>query len=855
MRVTRKLFAAAGVWWLLSVAPLEARTRKGDKLMAEGRKAEVRKDWDKALDLYERALAEDPSDAGYLLAVRRVRFQAAQAHVNRGQKLRAEGNLQEALLEFQKAFGIDPSSAIAQQEVMQTLEMIERERKKAEPSKPEERGLTPAERSRQEAVARLRRMATLPELEPLSRQPINLRMSNQPAKVLFETVAKLAGINVIFDPDFRQDPTASRNQSVELVNSTLEQALDYLALLTKSFWKPLSSNTIFVTNDNQTKRRDYEDFVVKVFYLQNVTQPQDLQEMATNIRALTDIRRVFTSNAQNAIIVRGSADAVALAEKLIHDLDRPKAEVVIDVLVMEANKTKTRDLAASLASAATAGFSAPILFTPRNPVLLGGQTSNTGTSGTDTTGGTSSASTTTPYNPYYPYGYSPYGYNPYSSYGYSGLSGTGSSATNQLISMARIARISTNDFSITLPGALLQALMSDRSTKVLQSPQIRVADGMKASLRIGDQVPIATGSFQPGIGAVGISPLVNTQFQYKDVGVNVDITPRVHGQDEVTLHVELEISTVRDRIDIGGIAQPVIGQRKAILDLRIREGEVSLIGGLMQDQDTKSVSGIPGLSSIPVLRRLFTSESIERSQSELLIALVPHVVRTPAVSDLNLKGVAAGSDATVKLSYAPREVPWEAPKPAAPPPKPAEGAPPTAPAAPPPEPVEPAPPAPVGEPKPAPAEPKPETPPAPPAAEGAARLVVRPARVAVQQGAAFSVQLEAENVQALFSAPFRVKFDPQLLRLNEIRAGSLLSGDGKQIVFTRNILNDVGEAVVNLNRVPGSGGISGSGPLAVLVFQAVGRGTATVGFPELTLRNYQLEIIPVEAPQCSVTIQ
>ncbi len=832
---------AIAVLTLAALSPsLEARTRKGDKLLAEGRKAEIRKDWEKALEYYEGALAEDPGDAGYQLAVRRVRFQAAQAWVNEGQKLRSEGNLEEALARFQRAFMTDPSSAIAQQELQLTLDLIELDKRRPQPIKPEERGLTPIERARREAAARLQRIEPPPELRPLSRQPINLRMSNQPARVLFETVCKLAGINVIFDPDFRQDPAASRNHSVELVNATLEKALDYLAVLTKAFWKPLSPNTIFVTSDNQTKRRDYEDFVVKVFYLQNVTQPQDLQEMANNIRALTDIRRVFVSTAQNAIIVRGSADAVALAEKIVHDLDRPKAEVVIDVFVMEANKVRTRDLAAAIASAGAAGLNAPIYFTPRNPVLLGGQTGQggTGNTGTDTSGGTGTTQPTTPppYGPYSPYGYYPYGYGygGYGGYGSYGLTG-GASLGTQLISLARVNRLSTNDFSITLPGALLQALMTDRSTKVLQSPQIRVADGMKASLRIGDQVPIATGSFQPGIGAVGISPLVNTQFQYKDVGVNLDITPRVHGQEEVTLHVELEISTVRDRIDIGGIAQPVFGQRKAILDLRLREGEVSLIGGLMQEQDTKSVSGIPGLSKIPGLGRLFSSESIERSQSELLIALVPHVVRTPGIGDLNLKAVAAGTDTTVRLSYAPREAPEEAAKPSAEP----------APAQPPAAPVAPAAPAP----QPAPAAPRPE-----PAAP-AVKVSLKPAQITVQQGATFIVQLEVENVQALFSAPFRVKFDPQLLRLSEIRAGGLLSGDGKQVNFARNIMNDTGDAVVTLNRMPGSGGISGSGTLAVLTFEAIGRGETTVTFPGLLLRNYQLQPLPVEPPQLNVTIK
>lgn len=835
---------------LMACSPLlEARTRKGDKLLAEGRKAETRKDWEKALEYYEAALAEDPGDAGYQLAVRRVRFQTAQALVNEGQKLRSQGKLEEALLRFQRAFMIDPSSAIAQQELQLTLDLIELDRRRPQPAKPEERGLTPIERARREAAERLERIEPPPELRPLSRQPINLRMSNQPARVLFETVCKLAGINVIFDPDYRQDPAANRNHSVELVNATLEKALDYLAVLTKAFWKPLSSNTIFVTSDNQTKRRDYEDFVVKVFYLQNVTQPQDLQEMANNIRALTDIRRVFVSTAQNAIIVRGSADAVALAEKIVHDLDRPKPEVVIDVFVMEANKVRSRDLAAAIASAGAAGLNAPIYFTPRNPVLLGGQqppqggSGSTSTSG-DTGTGTGTTQPTMPYSPYSPfgygYGYSPYGYGygGYGGYGYGGFGTYGMTGTGlgtQLISLARVNRLSTNDFSITLPGALLQALMTDRSTKVLQSPQIRVADGMKASLRIGDQVPIATGSFQPGIGAVGISPLVNTQFQYKDVGVNLDITPRVHGQDEVTLHVELEISTVRDRIDIGGIAQPVIGQRKAILDLRLREGEVSLIGGLMQEQDTKSVSGVPGLSKIPGLGRLFSSESIERSQSELLIALVPHVVRTPGIGDLNLRSVAAGTDTTVRLSFAPREAPAEEARPA---PKPE-----AAPAQPPG----------VG---PAPAAPLPQlAQPQPAPVASSVRLSVKPAEITVQQGATFVVQLEIENVQALFSAPFRVKFDPQVLRLSEIQPGGLLSGDGKQVNFTRNIMNDTGDAVVNLNRMPGAGGISGSGTLAVLTFEAVGQGVTTVTFPGLLLRNYQLQPIAVDPPQLSVTIK
>jgi general secretion pathway protein D len=299
---------------------------------------------------------------------------------------------------------------------------------------------------------------------------------------------------------------------------------------------------------------------MKVFYVTNTTTVQEFQEIAQAVRTVPEARRTFTYNAQKAIIVRGTADQVAMAEKLIHDLDKPKSEVVVDVVVMEANSSHTRDLAASILAAGKAGLSIPIAFTPRNPILTG---STTGT-GTTTTTTTSSA-----------------------------------------ISLARIGHISTNDFSTTLPGALLNALMTDSNARVRQTPQIRASDGQKATLNIGDRIPYATGSFQPGVGTVGVSPLVQTQFNFVDTGVNVEITPYVHSGEEVTLHVDVNVSTIRDRIDLGGISQPIIGQRKSVADIRLRDGEVTILGGLTQMQDSSSSNGIPGLVNIPILGKFF----------------------------------------------------------------------------------------------------------------------------------------------------------------------------------------------------------------------------------------------------------
>jgi general secretion pathway protein D len=793
-----RLTAVLAVALLLSPAPGEARTRKGDKLLAEGRYAEQTGDFEKALGLYEQALKEDPTDIAYQLSTWRVRFQASQARVDQGQKLRSQGKLQEALAEFQRAYALNPSSLIAEQELRRTYQMIEREKKKAEPAAPggktpeeaaEERAMTPYEVARKESEDRVASLQPVPELRPISRQIHSLKMNNQPVKVLFETVGKLAGINVVFDPEYQA--TAGRNFSVDLTNTTLEEALEHIATITKSYWKPLSANTIFVTNDNVTKLRDYQDHVVKVFYLRNVGTVQELNEIATVVRSLTDIRRLFPYNAQNALVARGSVDQIALAEKLIQDLDKPRSEVVIDVIVMEANRGRTRDLAAAIASGGKAGFRESIGFTGGTPA----------SSGTD---------------------------------GNNGSSGDGGTAGG-LVKLGQLGKLTENDWSITLPGAILAAVMDDRLTKVRQSPQVRAVANAKASLRIGDRVPTATGSFQPGIGTIGVSPLVNTQFQFIEVGVNVDIVPQVHGPDEVSLHIELEISNVRDRIDIGGIQQPIIGQRKVVHDIRIREGEVSLLGGLMQDQDSKVVTGIPGLGQIPVIKRLFTSESIDRSRSELLIALIPHIVRSPEITDVNLRGVSAGNDQTVKLNYAPRPVREETPAVPAP----------TTPAV-----TTPAAPAPPATP-----ETKPPAEAKPPAPAGPVVFRFVPPAAEVRLSGALNATLQAENVTDLFAAPMRIKFDPKLLRLVSVKPGTLMSGDGQNVNFSENTLNDVGEATITLNRLPGSTGVSGSGSLLVLSFQAVGQGATTVQVTDLNMRNSQLQPIAAPAPAINITVR
>ncbi len=778
---------------VLLVSGLDARTRKGDKLLKDGRAAEARGDWDTALALYEQAVDMDPSDIGYLVPMRKARFESGQKHVDTGQKLRSEGKLEAAVQEFQKALIADPSSAIALQEIKRIQDLL------AAPARPgarvEDRGLTPAELARRQSQDRVNSMLEPPELKPMTAVIPVLKMNNQPPKVLFETVAKLAGVNVVFDSQYA---APARNFNVDLSNATADQAFDYLATLTHTFWKAITPNTIFVAEDNVTKRRDYEDDVVKVFYVTNATSVQEFQEIATAIRTVAEIRRVFTYNAQRAMIVRDTVDKVALAEKLVHDLDKPKSEVVVDVMVMEVNSERTRDLAATIASAGTAGLNVPINFAPS------GTTTTTTTGGTGTGGTTGTPTTTT---------------------------------TGNTITLNRLGRISSHDFSATLPGGLLQAMLSDSRTKVLNNPQVRASDGQKVTLKIGNRIPYATGSFQTNTAAA----LVSTQFNYADVGVNIDMTPQVHSSDEVTLHIEVTVSSVQQYINIGGISQPVIGQRSNIADIRLREGEVNILGGLSQSQDSSVLTGIPGLVNIPVLGRLLGSDHNDKIRAELMIALVPHIVRTPGYTAENLRGIYAGTDQVVKINYAAKTdaTMGTVLSPVPPAASVASAAPQTM--------------APVA------ATPSiqlfPLSATATPAPGRALQVSFSPGVVQAANGAKVAVSIQIENGANLNAvAPLRIKYDADLLRLDDIVPGDIFSRGGAAN-STKDIRNDAGEASITITRAPGAPAMSGPGTLATLTFTAIGSGEAPVIIQKLGLKDAQSQAIGVNTVPLGVQIQ
>src|SRR6266566_3359452 len=748
---------------LLVVAISLSAAASANSLFKKGKDAEARQNYEQAYDL-------KPKDLAYRAAYERLRFYAGASHVKRGQLLRDSGKPDEALAEFQKAVEVDPSSPIAQQEIRRTQQMIDAAKA------PGPKAAAPAPSGLQQRVQEAQGPV---ELAAISNIPITLKLTED-TKVIYETVGKLAGINVLFDPDY-----TSRRVKIELNGVTLEQALQIIALESKTFWRPVTPNTIFVASDTPAKRKDVEQSVIKTFYLANLSQPTELQDVVNALRQILEISRIQPLPSQGALVVRGTPDQIALAEKLVGDLDKARSEVIVDVAVMQVSRDKARTLGINPPTSATVALQNNI---------------NTTTPAT-TTGGTT---TTT------------------------GNTGSTSGSANQ-INLNRLGNLNATDFTVTINPATATALFNDSTTKIIQNPQIRAVDGQKASLKIGDRVPVATGSFQPGIGGVGINPLVNTQFQYLDVGVNIDITPRVHAAREVTLKISMDISNVTGQSNIGGISQPIIGQRKIEHEIRLKEGEVNLLGGMLEDSTTKSLSGIPGLSQIPILRYLFGQTNTEHRENEIVFALIPHIVRSQDLSELNQRALQVGTASAIELRRVSRPAPGDGGAPTQPTPTP--------------PPAQPAPP------------PAQTPPPSQGSTTGAASFMFDPANITQPAGSTFAVNVLLTGAQNVYSVPLQVSYDPKVLQVVNVSNGGLLSQDGQSVALVHRDDDQSGALQITATRPPGSAGISGQGAVVTLTFMAKASGQSTLTISKGGAKDPNMQSLPVSGAVATITVQ
>ena len=758
---------AKGLFLCLAIGLLAAGCPKGKAEYDQGRKAELVDDYDAAVTYYQKALKSDPYNANFKIRLNQARFEAASFHVKKGVELRTKGDLQGAVSEFQRAEVADPSSPIADQELRKTVEMI------AEKNRASDAAAQPPANPSGQSLAEMP-----PEIKPLSRAPINLKASND-AKYIFDTIGKLAGLTVIYDPDF-----PARRISVELNNVTLEQALEIVSYESKAFWKPLTENTIIVIPDQASKRRDYEEQIVKTFYLSNTVQAQDLTEIVTGLRQLLELKRIQQLNSQNAIMVRASPDQMQLAEKIIRDIDKAKPEVLVQVEVLEARTDRLRDLGV------TPGQQASIAINPN-------------------------ASSTT--------------------------NSTTTTTTNNTITLNNLTHLNSTDYVVTLPSFTANAVLTDTYTKIIQNPEIRSVDGQTAKLKIGDRIPVATGSFQAGVGVGGtasagfVNPLVNTQFTYLDVGVNVDVTPRVHPNRDVSLKLVIEVSSQTGTVSIGGISQPIISQRKIEHDIRLKEGEVSVLGGLFERTDTRTLNGWPGLAKIPVLRYLFSDDRTDHEEDEILLVLTPRIVRMPEWTKENLRTLYSGSENLVQVKResdirvpTPQQNPAVQPQPTGP------QANPTAPGA----------------------AIAPGTTPALAPGAQTAKIRFDPASLSLKVGETATVGIVVENVSDLYSIPMLLQYNPAVISVEDVQHGGFLAGGKTQeIAIVHREDKEHGQAIVSATRQPNTPGVNGSGTLMGIVVKALAPGSSNLSIVQVNAKDSQQRPIALVTSEAAIQVQ
>ena len=521
--------------------------------MRAGQVAEKNQDYDRAVVEYNKALRLNPNSDDARLGLQRVKVRAAEEHLQRARRLAAIGKLDEAVIEYGIAADLEPTSSVIDDELktarnkLRTRVAVSREGKT-------------------ELQTLIDRTRDLPppglDLPQDVRMPASLTFRDASSRDVFTTIARFGSIGVVFDTQFRPEPI-----SVDLRNASLDSALSTVAAATHTFFRVTSPQTVIIVPDTAAKRREYEEEIVRVFYLSNA----DVKETLDLLRVVLDARRVSPITANNAITIKDTPERVAAAARVIAAIDKARPEVIVDVELLEVDRSRLLEYGLQVAS-------------PGSPGLNG--------------------------------------------------SVTVASDTNQTLTLEALKNLSASSVLFTnLPGLYYRLLKTDSSTRTLANPQLRSSEGIAASARFGDQVPIPVTTFAP-IATGGLPQQPFTSYNYQNIGVNIDITPRTHHDSDVTLQLNIAVTSLSGT-GYGGL--PTIGNREIKNQIRLRDGETSMLAGLIRDDERKSLDGIPGLSDLPLVGKMFAHSQKSTLQTDIVLTLTPHIVRFIDLSESDLR--------------------------------------------------------------------------------------------------------------------------------------------------------------------------------------------------------------------------
>lgn len=573
----RLLTAAILVLLVVSCASYNAFER--------GRKAERTKDWDRAVVEYQNALDVDPDNMRYRIFLQRAKLEASRVHFERGKSLRAASLTvtggeqlrlaQMAATELEITVRLDPTNQFAATEMGKAVATINDVNQVLSGASIDE--------IKKRAAKNITKSQP-PQLNPASDQPISLNFPHEtPVKEIYKALGNAFGINILFDVAIKE----SDRLAIELKDVTAQDALERVMQAANHFYKVLDEHTIIIVPDNPQARRDYEDLVIRTFYLSN----GDAEQVTNVVRTMIEARNVFPLKALNAITIRDTADKVRIAEKIIEANDKAKSEVVVDVELIQLDVDKFRNL----------GFFA----------TLKGGAAVPNAQVTDSAGKVS----TVP---------------------------LGSVTTETFSALTKIG-----NYSFTVPTASYAAVKSLTNIELLANPELRISEGEKATLHIGQRIPVPVTTFTTGVQTGTFGSLPATSYQYQDVGIKVAIEPRVHHNREVTLKLTVEVSNQGAPAPGTGTestpAQPTFITRTIESTIRLKDGETNFLAGLIQQNDALDEQKTPFLGDLPFIGRLFTQTSRKITRTDLVLTMTPHIIRTPDITEDDLAPMWVGT--------------------------------------------------------------------------------------------------------------------------------------------------------------------------------------------------------------------
>ena len=518
-----------------------------------GERAETARNYDLAVVEYTKALRANPDDDNARLALERAKLRASQEHAFRARTLAGAERYEEALGEYQLASELNPSDALVEEALRDVRQKLRTK-------------IAVTRNGKTELESLIERSRLLPppglDLPADAKLPDSLVFSSASSRNVFRSIAQFAGLNVVFDPGFRDEII-----NADLRKMTLADALTSVTASTRTFYRVSAQRTITIIPDTAAKRREYEESVVQTLYLSNA----DMKEVIDLLRIVVDVRQVTGMTAINAVALQDTPEHIAAAARLITAIDKARPEVVIDVELLEVDRTRLREFGLQIASPGSPGISGSI------------------------------------------------------------------DVNREGLTLQDLSNLTRADVFVTgVPGIYYRLLKSDNNTRILANPQLRTSEGIAAQANFGEEVPVPVTVFAP-IATGGINQQPITSFNYRNIGVNIDITPRTHHDDEVSLTLRIELSSISGSGSGATAGLPTFASRQITSTIRLKDGQTNMLAGLIRDEERTVLDGLPGLSDVPFVGRLFARNRKESIQTDIILTLTPHIVRTLDITEADLR--------------------------------------------------------------------------------------------------------------------------------------------------------------------------------------------------------------------------